>query len=292
MFNAIKMEFYRFFRSKIWWILPLIMVGMVFLSVFSLRYEADSREKNSSESSDVAVQVDDGDEDESNDYMKDYYAGIDSFNESKKMDFNFVLGQGALNGNVLILMLTIFTVVFCCAEFRTGFIKNLIGRFNHRYYLVLSKLILALIYNIFLIFVSYAACLLFAKILFKDLVFSHAGKMFVTVLVYLLMTFALASVCILIIEMTRNVAASLAIGLAITLGVVSLLLTLLTVLINHLHIFSSTVNINKYMITHNLQSMEFPSANSDLIRFTIIGAVFLVVTITGSILFMNKKDVN
>jgi len=134
MFNLIKMDLYRLFKTKSFYIIGIILAAFVFMVMYSLS------------SSDAQ-------------FIEDFYG----YN-LQEMQFIDLLYQTFMNGMVP-MVIGIGAAIFICVDYSSGYIKNIASSVKQRATIALSKFIVStfgvILYFILMILLTYILGILF-----------------------------------------------------------------------------------------------------------------------------------
>lgn len=154
MFNVIRMELHRMFRTRSFYItIALCAVSVILMTAMIAPMINGSRQ--TSEVGDVTV-----------------YTTVD-FSDFLVCPVSFC-GEliRSLCGTFLVIFVGCFTGVF----YTNGFCKNVINQVKHRCYFQASKTVCISIYTTVLLAVSAGSAILFGRLLIKSFTFSYIGE--------------------------------------------------------------------------------------------------------------------
>lgn len=125
------------------------------------------------------------------------------------------LMQQIFSGDVIACILSIFASIFVISEFGSGMLKNIVGKGCSRSSIYLSKLLVAMLASILIAIAGIASVLLAGRLFIGAHAFD--GDFWKNLPIYtalqMLMIAALTSLFVLIGEISRNIAAGIAIGI-------------------------------------------------------------------------------
>lgn len=271
MLNVIKMDLYRMFKSKITWII-LIVIGLLAVTImFTAHREHMYFVNNPKDLVDLPSK-----------YAEDPMYSADSV-------FNiYYFYQRIIYNTFVGLFIAVFSAIFAASENNTGFIKNIAGQPSIRYKTILSKCFSIFVFTIMVLILYFAVAVTCSQLLFGYISFGiHSPSAMLTyALTQLLLNTALGIVVMCISELIRNPAVSMAVSVIISIGGLRLITTQLDDYFSFEN-FSFTLQL----ITVNIASLSLPSDFGIYRHAWIVGAVFLVIAVAISIFSMKKRDI-
>lgn len=265
MLNALKMDFYRFRKTKSLYIILGVAVVMCAFTIWSMYLMSSPAITES------GIPLPDG-FDELVPKTVDGY--VDSF----------------FQGNFIVLFVVIFAVIFCNTEHRGGFIKNIASVTSNRIGLVLSRTVVILAADI-LIHAVTTACVFIAcfGILGVNEIVNPSG-IACTILISIVMNLALGGLAMMLFMLCRKIILPLISGIVYVLmgsTVYSLVDMIFTKLIG-----LSEFQIEKYTTLGNmLYFVNTKASATDYIRAIIVSLVVLAVSVVISWQSLNRKDI-
>lgn len=208
MFNVIRMDIHHMFRAKCFWVMTLITIAFLFLMGYTA-YETNERRKAYTEEELEEMQLT-MDEEEFEDYMRSMDVSLE----------NLVLSEAVAehSGQALLLLVSLFAVLFALRERRNGFIKNIAGGIKHRWYLWVSKVVVMMIY-ILLIFLLTILCLGISEQVFGIHGDMSLGKSFWQAMgIQYLLYLVFCMFCITIVNIARIPSVSLIVSIFASMG--------------------------------------------------------------------------
>ena len=268
MFNLLRMDLYRVIRSKSLYVCFGILLLMVF-TAFGLWYVVVSPQ-----GLELLASLENG--------GNVQLTGLSKALE--ELDFLMLFRQICLDGGMYNLMLGIFVMLFVCADFQKGFIKNVMAFHQNRWNYVGSKLLTAAIVDACYLVGMLAVSLVLNQVLgqlvspspWQDLVFYMTW-------VWLLTT-AFSALIILLCVLTRSVAVGAVAAVLLGSGLV---VTLGYGLLDLLHL-NGWLEYTIYL-TMSMGPGHFASAGD--LKVYAVGAGFLALYTVLTGIFLNKKDI-
>jgi len=279
MFNMIKMDLARMFKSKSMFVIGIIFAAMIFSTSFLLKTISEDEKMSqlmeqsqeaASDNTDVGISV-----------------SIVPEEDGKVSVLNDLYGN--TNGKVMILFMVIFTVIYSSADYTSGFIKNIAGQVKNRGMLVVSKAVCLFIYT-----VIFFAFYLLVQIISDGVILGYfkigdVGDLFSYLGVELLLHYAIVILVMSLTIIIRNNLISMIVSVCMCMNLFTLMYNGIDKIISKAGI--DDFSILKYTLTGNV-SLLLPGAEAgDNVRCIVMSLIFgLAFLIIGSIVF-KKRDV-
>lgn len=268
MFNLMRMELYRVIRSKSVYVCFGILTVMVFLS-FGLWYLVASPQGLK-----LSVRL-----------------GLEATTELARtagllegVDFLILFRQICLDGGMYNVIFGIFVMLFVCADFQSGFVKNVMAFHQNRWNYVGSKLLIAALVNacylVGLLGVSMALNQLLGRLVpfspWQDVVFYMTWAW--------LLTTAFSSLILLLCVLTRSVAVGAVAAVILGSGMLVMLV----------YGFLDSFHVGGWMrytlyLSMSTGSGHFASAGD--LKVYAVGAAFLVLYTALTGIILSRKDI-
>ncbi len=286
MLNIIKMDLYRMLKSKITLVMLLITIGFTFFTVYIAKVDLKLMQENKAYQEQMS-EMEDGD---------GVVVGVQMQGNSSWLDENHKISVGELffyniASGILLILITVFAVVFTRAEEKHGYIKTINGQARSRGSFFLSNILVISMFSIVIIALELILIPFASKIIFGYVSFAGTGSMIINILVQTLLHVVFGIVISMICTLIRNSGAAITIGIcaaAGTFGIVSALVNY--VLINKLGV-SESFDLTNYMITGNVKSITDTVANSVLIRSVAVGVIYAIIALVIGMTISKKRDV-
>lgn len=251
MINIIKMDIYRLFKTKIFYIILFALIVIVFFLTYL--FQGLGTAANPVEDTTTLMAA---------------------------------LQQSMLGFTVLI---TIFSVVYSTADYTSGYIKNIGGQISIRSFLLLSKMIALLLYTIIMFVVCFLLQIIANKLFYDHITFGKSGDMLTYAAVQILLHFALALVCMMLALVIRKNAISMTLAVVLGLRMTeTLLYGSINLLFEDTF---DNFNIAKYTLIGNITSLPTISVCQTAGTPIIIGICFAVISMFISCLVFEKRDI-
>lgn len=184
------------------------------------------------------------------------------------------------------IMVSIFTVIYCCADMKSGYVKNIGGQIKSRSRIIISKSATLFIFMV----VSYADMLLVQalgqKILFgtmdlggKTAFYAYAGAQF-------LLHFAACLFCMFITELVRKQAAAMTIVVVLSMGISELVYDGINAIIDN-----PSFDITDYMLFGQINFLDITYNAADTRQAILVAVYFAVASVILACISITKRDV-
>ncbi len=262
MLNVIKMDFYRLFKTKSFYITQIIYLAVCALNIWSY-----SMIQNMSSSSDNGIVITTTSTFVFSDYM-----------------------NTLLCGGTAILFVVIFTVIFCGGEFKKGYIKNIASIVSKKQYIIISKTIIILFYTLIMHILTIIVGYVGVGLIAQEDTSIDLSKLFIIAGIEILLCMAIALIVEAIFMLTRKSIIAM-IGGIVYIYVGGIVYIFLNFLVSHFTKYDD-FDISKYTALGNMTiNINFSASHTDFIRSMIVGVIITAIGITLSIISINKKDI-
>ncbi len=275
MYNLMKMDMRRMWRSRYTWLILLIVVTMVFFSFFMVKASLDQvgQAPEGQQSGAISVTIDSPPED----VLEQLTLGS--------------LGGSLIADGLIMILCTIFVALFLGAEQRGGYIKNIAGQLPARGLLVVSKLITIAVFLLVLMGLYTLSVYAFGKIFFAEkMTTGSLATLFSMLSAQYVLHLAFCGFLMLLHALSRSTAVTLAGGLLVSVGLTRFVYTLINKLILVAN-SASEFDLGRYMVDSNITAARFEATPQLFEQALIVGAVFVIVYVVLSALTVHKKDV-
>jgi len=281
MLNLIRMDIARMRRMKALFWIPFLFCAIIFLEVYSTKAMYNRMNDIREVASSMDIELDEATADQ-----------IQSMTDKLDMKIDVLEGYGSLMpANVFALYLAIFTVLFSCADFASGFIKTIGGQVKRRTQLVASKLVGLFVFEIFLFVVGFAVYTLLCIIFFDGVTFNDPSHFLGYTGVQMILHFCLMCFCSMICIVARNSLVGMVFAMVTVLGFFNLLAILIDKLV--FAVFEKVVHVEEYLLMDNITRLNYYHVSDSVSASTAltICGVTAVISIVLSCISMEKKDV-
>ena len=187
-----------------------------------------------------------------------------------------------------IMLLAIFVGIFVGDIMSTGINKNLIISNNKLSTLYLARVTVIALYALIMQIFTWLFAVLGAALWAESVIFNF-GKTF---FVYFFVTYFLSLVFSLLVYaitlVTRSKAAGITIGVVLSTGALTLIISIANWAIITKFGLESDFSVANYMLTENMGSFALDYTNGELVRALVVGVVYAVIAV-GAVLITNKK---
>lgn len=279
MLNLTRMDLYRMIRTKSIWVVLLITFIFGALSAQMSYYDMTMQEELSEDTADVE-DVDEDDVTMSFGIQTEVPVNEDG-DIASFMEFFF----SNLQSGILLVFLAIASVLFVNQEYKTGFVKNIIGQTAHRSSLYISKLVALISYTLLTVVSYFLAFYVVLKLnTGSELIFgwniltSNLDIIGISILLHI----AFISALTMLTMISRSSTLSITLGMFAAMGG-GLIVDGLLHYVLHFH-------ISKYFITTNLGNM-MPGASEKSLWLALAVALISIVAYNGiGIACFTKRD--
>lgn len=286
MYNLIKMDFYRFFRIKSFWIMILAAMGVAVFSAVMTNVDLNMMKDEPSSSIMETEITKDGE------VVAEF--GIYTETNEEWVDGDIPLSElldCSFRSGILLILCVIFVPLFVNGEYKSGYIKNIAGQLPFKGGLVLPKVLAAAVQTFIILAVFSAATGIAGSILWGErLVFGSLTDFMVCFGLQFLLHFAFAIVAMLLTVLFKNSAISMVFGILCSMGVSGMLIGLVNRLLQSAEGLEK-VNLLKYLIEVNVQNVTASVGREAVTRMLLVGIIYIVISTALSIAVVQKRDV-
>lgn len=288
MFNLIKMDFYRLFCMKSFWVMILVTIGLAFFSVWMTDVDLNWMKEGVH-----TVQLEE-DQSEAEDGEVDIAFGIYTQTDPKWMygDIPFSdLTIEAFRSCILLLLCAIFVPLFVNAENKSGYIKNIAGQLPGKGMLVIPKLVAAAV-QVFLILAIFSIFTGIAGLAFWGgrVVFGSLSDFAIGFGLQFLLHYSFAVVMLMFTILFKNSGFSMCLGILCAMGMLATILGFVNQLLISIDGLKK-LNLIKYVIETNVQNVTNHLEQTAVNRCVAISLVYIVLAAVLSVTVMQKRDV-
>lgn len=281
MFSMVKMDLYRMVRMKSMYVIMFILAIMTVVSTWALHEEAAMYD-DGTQATEQSMEMDTDTE--------EVIIGIEVGLDSEDMTDITLLDTASahMSGMVIALLCSIFVVLFCSADFTSGYIKNYAGQTRSRTQLIASKAIVLGIYSVG-IFLWYLLVQVLANEIFIGYVHMGDAKAFFSyVAIQLVLHIALSLLWLMVVLLTKSRVIGMMVAVCVCGGIFSLIYAGIDFIVRKLGI--NNFSFTNYTISGRISMLQETVSRQDGLETLLIGVVYVVLTlIIGSVAF-SKKD--
>lgn len=287
MINIIKMDLYKMFKSKNFYVVNVVLIVLV-LSLAILMKASIGMSYDTAKKANFFYDAADGIKLDTTDPSlteERYYAIQKARKNSANVD-EFIMFQYA--GPVMVMLMTVFMAIFICSEWDTGFIKNIIPLKNSRASLLVSKNTIAFLFILLEGFISMTVAIGANLIISGKVNILEFKEIIIYIGFQLLLLMAFASLLILISYLFRSKSLTILIGFLLgQVNIHSLLLKQLDNLIN-----LGNINLSDLSIINNMRELTFSPEIGDYKRVIVISVAYFLVYNIISLFKLKRIEAN
>lgn len=290
MLNVIKMDLYKLFKMKSFYVVTIIAIVFGIIMAMSLMPETSDTNTSSNKTVIESTDKNSADSDLQDDSEAKIGVQIDT-SGIKNTTPNAVYVYGKLlSSGIYLLFSVIFVMIFVSSENKNGYIKNIGGQVRHRRQLFISKMAVIGIYTVLFDVIMFLVEAVVWMICTKKLSLGEGSfDGYISFIIFqMLLQYAFLMVCATIETVIKNRVFGMTVAVCLSIGVGPLICMAIDVGVHKLTGF--TVEIEKYLITTKINSLvpgESMSQQLNLIMFVI---VYLVIAAAAGIISMEKRD--
>lgn len=290
MLNVIKMDLYKLFKMKSFYVVTIIAIVFGIIMAMSLMPETSDTNTSSNKTVIESTDKNSADSDLQDNSEAKIGVQIDT-SGIKNTTPNAVYVYGKLlSSGIYLLFSVIFVMIFVSSENKNGYIKNIGGQVRHRRQLFISKMAVIGIYTVLFDVIMFLVEAVVWMICTKKLSLGEGSfDGYISFIIFqMLLQYAFLMVCATIETVIKNRVFGMTAAVCLSIGVGPLICMAIDVGVHKLTGF--TVEIEKYLITTKINSLvpgESMSQQLNLIMFVI---VYLVIAAAAGIISMEKRD--
>lgn len=296
MFNAIRMDVYRLFKTKSTYIILVIMLalsvmGTGLMSVMTEMTGAERQQVQTEQMSDNADYA--GEDDQFNEdtegaqsQLSVSVSEIDT-DENDNSVLSFAMSD--ISGLQAGLFIIIFTVLFSMADINSGFIKSIGGQVKGRGVLIVSKIAAIAIFTAIVIIADFLTELIAVNIFFDDAVVGSASEIVRLLSSQFVLNFALAVLMMAIAIIIKNNVVSMIIGVCMCTGIFELIFMGINYLMDKIGF--SDFDINNILITGKIQNVTIGADAADIGYALLTAAIYIAVSVLAVYNVFKHRDI-
>lgn len=285
MFQVIRMDLYRMFKSKYTYIILAAAMLMMLASIFMSKQDVAYYQQTPSALETLRLN-EEGAEVKWGIYIGHVPPEWCTGEEIPLPEFV----SSNLQSHILLMFLVVFIVLFAGNENRTGFIKNIAGQVRHRYELVIGKLLSTAIFTAVMFVMAVLVIMFGSKIFFGYVHMQDFGKFMTFFSIQFLLHVGYGSVVLMFVYLFQNSVASLITGILIAAGILqvadAILLNVIPVL-NEIENFS----IMNYLTSGNVALVSMAGGNDVYWKAVLIAVITFIITGCCSGTVMEMRDI-
>ena len=296
MFNAIRMDVYRLFKTKSTYIILVIMIAMSvmgtgLMSVMTEMTGAESQQVQTEQMSDNADYA--GEDDQFNEdtegAQSQLSVSVSEIDPDENDNSVLSFAMSDISGLQAGLFIIIFTVLFSMADINSGFIKSIGGQVKGRGVLIASKMAAIAIFTAIVIIADFLTELIAVNIFFDDAVVGSASEIVRLLSSQFVLNFALAILMMAIAIIIKNNVVSMIIGVCMCSGIFELIFMGINYLMDKIGF--SDFDINNILITGKIQNVTIGADAADIGYALLTAAIYIAVSVLAVYNVFKHRDI-
>ena len=296
MFNAIRMDVYRLFKTKSTYIILVIMIalsvmGTGLMSVMTEMTGAERQQVQTEQMSDNADYA--GEDDQFNEdtegAQSQFSVSVSESDPDENDNSVLSFAMSDISGLQAGLFIIIFTVLFSMADINSGFIKSIGGQVKGRGVLIVSKIAAIAIFTAIVIFADFLTQLIAVNMFFDDAVVGSASEIVRLLSSQFVLNFALAVLMMAIAMIIKNNVVSMIIGVCMCSGIFELIFMGINYLMDKIGF--NDFDINNILITGKILSVTIGADASDIGYALLTAAIYIAVSVFAVYNVFKHRDI-
>lgn len=296
MFNAIRMDVYRLFKTKSTYIILVIMLAMSvmgtgLMSVMTEMTGAERQQVQTEQMSDNADYA--GEDDQFNEdtegAQSQLSVSVSEIDPDENDNSVLSFAMSDISGLQAGLFIIIFTVLFSMADINSGFIKSIGGQVKGRGVLIVSKMAAIAIFTAIVIIADFLTELIAVNIFFDDAVVGSASEIVRLLSSQFVLNFALAVLMMAIAIIIKNNVVSMIIGVCMCTGIFELIFMGINYLMDKIGF--SDFDINNILITGKIQNVTIGADTADIGYALLTAAIYIAVSVLAVYNVFKHRDI-
>ena len=296
MFNAIRMDVYRLFKTKSTYIILVIMIalsvmGTGLMSVMTEMTGAESQQVQTEQMSDNADYAGDDDQlyEDTEGAQSQFSVSVSESDPDENDNSVLSFAMSDISGLQAGLFIIIFTVLFSMADINSGFIKSIGGQVKGRGVLIASKMVAIAIFTAIVIIADFLTQLIAVNIFFDDAVVGSASEIVRLLSSQFVLNFALAVLMMAIAMIIKNNVVSMIIGVCMCSGIFELIFMGINYLMDKIGF--NDFDINNILITGKIQNVTIGADAADIGYALLTAAIYIAVSVLAVYNVFKHRDI-
>ncbi len=296
MFNAIRMDVYRLFKTKSTYIILVIMIalsvmGTGLMSVMTEMTEAEGQQVQTEQMSDNADYAGEDDQlyEDTEGAQSQFSVSVSESDPDENDNSVLSFAMSDISGLQAGLFIIIFTVLFSMADINSGFIKSIGGQVKGRGVLIVSKMVAIAIFTAIVIIADFLTQLIAVNIFFDDAVVGSASEIVRLLSSQFVLNFALAVLMMAIAMIIKNNVVSMIIGVCMCTGIFELIFMGINYLMDKIGF--KDFDINNILITGKIQNVTIGADASDIGYALLAAAIYIAVSVFAVYNVFKHRDI-
>lgn len=282
MINYIKMDLFRLFKSKSFYICTMVFMFLTASSIMEIRtIEKEGLENYYGEDyEEIKESVESGDTIEMGITYDSVELLVDGITLRSCISANY-------SGSVIILMILLLFSIFICGEYTTGYIKNTITLPKHRWYFNVSKLVTALVVFLIENLIAMGMFVFSIYCIFDKASVGDLGSLGTYLVLQMFLTLGLCAFMIMICNLFKST--TLNVVMAILVAVQVLTMPVIAILCQGLKFKYTTVS--KFFMSVTTRTLPLNITGRAATETLALGIVGIIGYMILSNILITKKDI-
>ena len=284
MFNCIKMDLYRMFRMKSFYVIGIILAAATFFTTSMSVLDYNMMKEEAGQNSQVYEQETSSDEEPVN-------LGMDVTIPTRPGEMVTVYDQvyANLHGKFIALFMVIFAVLFSASDLSSGYIKNIGGQMKNRGNLILSKAVALFIYTVLTMLFYLCIQTVAQAVCFHELQLGSLRDLAVYSAIQILLHYVLLLICTAITIITRSKVFSMAFAVLFCMNVMVILYSTVDKILARFGI--EDFNMLQYTVTGRMALLEMAPSAGGCVKALTVAVVFGLAVLALSSQIFRKRDI-
>lgn len=284
MFNCIKMDLYRMFRMKSFYVIGIILAAATFFTTSMSVLDYNMMKEEAGQNSQVYEQETSSDEEPVN-------LGMDVTIPTRPGEMVTVYDQvyANLHGKFSALFMVIFAVLFSASDLSSGYIKNIGGQMKNRGNLILSKAVALFIYTVLTMLFYLCIQTVAQAVCFHELQLGSLRDLAVYSAIQILLHYVLLLICMAITIITRSKVFSMAFAVLFCMNVMVILYSTVDKILARFGI--EDFNMLQYTVTGRMALLEMAPSAGGCVKALTVAVVFGLAVLALSSQIFRKRDI-
>lgn len=272
MFNFIKMDIRRLFRSKSLYVILAIFMFITSVNIYSAYRALRDRDQNAD-----------------NQYVEEN--GDDLYSVIARQDN--VTYENTLrdlydgHNNSILLFIALIMTIFICTEYQTGYIKNISTITNYRWYNIISKMVVGIVVLLCFNLLGAGSYFIANRMIFDHAIIGNLTEAFKIIGIQFLIEMAIVAMYIFICTVGRSKAFCITVGILISGRILSLPMILLASKISGI----SGDKISSYLLTYLTELCNGSAPSGVLEKAIVLSVAWFIVFMVSSCIIFKRRDI-
>lgn len=283
MLNMIRMELYRMFRTKSFYVVSLILMASI---VFTTSLVEDEMKSFTKEELQEQYEYATGQKEEE---PVNFGLTVTTPTEPGKDVSVFDLFYANLKGKFIALFIVIFTVLYSSADMTSGFIKNIAGQVRSRGNLVVAKAVALFVYVVLTILFFAGVQSVSNMIFFDSFVWGPWKEFLIYGGLQIVLHFAYALIAMCITILLRNNVISMLIVVCMCMNIAGMFYGVVDKVVGRFGI--KGFHAINYTVGGKILLLPMNATGKDVWTCCSVAMAFLIVALFIGIVVFRKRDI-